>query len=89
MGQLSGTPGASAQPGSAGARKSVRKEAPTSLIVGANDGPLPQAMRDIQALIAGAVLEVIPEAGHLPNIDQPQVFNAALLQHFDRVAGGR
>lgn len=59
---------------------------PTTLIVGANDGPLPQAMRDIQALITGAVLEVIPGAGHLPNIDQPDAFNAALLRHLDRVA---
>jgi 3-oxoadipate enol-lactonase len=60
---------------------------PTSLIVGANDGPLPQAMRDIQASIAAAVLETIPGAGHLPNIDQPDAFNAALLRHLDRVAG--
>lgn len=59
---------------------------PTTLIVGANDGPLPQAMRDIQAMIAGATLEVIPGAGHLPNIDQPDAFNAALLRHLDRVA---
>lgn len=59
---------------------------PTTLIVGANDGPLPQAMRDIQALICGAMLEVVPQAGHLPNIDQPAAFNAALLQHFNRFA---
>lgn len=60
--------------------------APTTLIVGANDGPLPQAMRELQALISGAVLEVIPDAGHLPNIDQPEAFNAALLRHLARVA---
>jgi 3-oxoadipate enol-lactonase len=63
-----------------------RIASPTTLIVGANDGPLPQAMRDIQAAIAGSQLEVIPGAGHLPNIDQPDAFNAALLRHFDRVA---
>jgi 3-oxoadipate enol-lactonase len=54
---------------------------PTTLIVGANDGPLPQALRDIQPLIAGAKLEIIEGAGHLPNIDQPELFNAALLRH--------
>ncbi len=54
----------------------------TTLIVGANDGPLPQAMKDIQALIPGAALEVIPGSGHLPNIDNPQAFNAAMLRHF-------
>lgn len=59
-----------------------RIKAPTTLIVGANDGPLPQAMRDIAPLISGAQLEVIEGAGHLPNIDQPQAFNAALLRHF-------
>lgn len=59
---------------------------PTTLIVGANDGPLPQAMRDIQESIAGAALEVIPGASHLSNIDQPEAFNVALLRHFDRVA---
>jgi 3-oxoadipate enol-lactonase len=62
-----------------------RIQAPTTLIVGANDGPLPQAMADIQKLIPGSVLEVIDGAGHLPNIDQPAAFNAALLRHFERV----
>ena len=56
----------------------------TALIVGANDGPLPQAMRELQALIAGATLDVIAGAGHLPNIDQPAAFNAALLNHLHR-----
>lgn len=54
---------------------------PTLMIVGANDGPLPQAMQHLQGLIAGSALEVIPGAGHLPNIDQPAAFNAALLRH--------
>jgi 3-oxoadipate enol-lactonase len=62
-----------------------RIAAPTTLIVGANDVPLPQAMREIQARIRGAVLEEIPGAGHLPNIDQPDAFDAALLRHFARV----
>lgn len=54
---------------------------PTTMIVGANDGPLPQAMQQLQGLIPGAALEVIADAGHLPNIDQPAAFNAALLRH--------
>lgn len=57
-------------------------QAPTTLIVGANDGPLPQAMQTLKELIPGAVLEIIADAGHLPNIDQPTAFNAALLRHF-------
>jgi 3-oxoadipate enol-lactonase len=55
---------------------------PTTLIVGANDGPLPQAMQGLKDLIPSAVLEIIADAGHLPNIDQPASFNAALLRHF-------
>jgi 3-oxoadipate enol-lactonase len=37
-------------------------------------------------LIPGAALELIPDAGHLPNVNQPQAFDAALSRHFDRVA---
>ena len=59
---------------------------PTTLIVGANDGVLPEAMADIQRRISGSVLEVIPQAGHLPNIDQPAAFDAALLRHLGRFA---
>lgn len=55
---------------------------PTTLIVGANDGPLPQAMQSLKALIPGSVIHIIADAGHLPNIDQPAAFNAALLGHF-------
>ncbi len=58
---------------------------PVTLLVGSNDGVLPQAMGDLQQRIAGSVLETIAGAGHLPNIDQPTAFNAALLRHFERV----
>lgn len=52
--------------------------APTQWIVGANDGPLPDAMRHLQSLVPGSTLEVIDGAGHLPNIDQPGAFNAVV-----------
>lgn len=58
---------------------------PTTLIVGANDGVLPEAMRELQARMPAARLEMIAAAGHLPNIDQPAAFDAALLRHFERV----
>ncbi len=57
---------------------------PTTLIVGANDGVLPQAMTQIHQRIAGSVLEVVPQAGHLPNVDQPAAFDAALLRHLGK-----
>ena len=65
-----------------------RISTPTTLIVGANDGPLPQAMQALQSLIKGAGLEVVPQAGHLPNIDQPTAFNTVLMRHFSRQARG-
>jgi 3-oxoadipate enol-lactonase len=54
--------------------------APTTLLVGSNDGPLPQAMADIQKLIPNSKLEVIEGSGHLPNIDNSSRFNDLLLQ---------
>ena len=61
-----------------------RIASPVTLVVGAEDGVLPQAMRALQAAIPGAVLEIVDHAGHLPNIDQPAAFDAALLRHLVR-----
>lgn len=52
---------------------------PTLVIVGAEDSVTPPG--DAQALasgVAGARLEVIPDAGHLSNLENPAAFNAAL-----------
>jgi len=57
-------------------------QVPLTLLVGANDGPLPQAMTHISELVANSKLEIIANAGHLPNIDQPSAFNAAMMRHF-------
>jgi 3-oxoadipate enol-lactonase len=53
----------------------------TTLIVGSNDAPLPDVMKDIHQRIAGSTLRLISNAGHLPNIDQETHFNAALMNH--------
>jgi 3-oxoadipate enol-lactonase len=42
-------------------------------------GPLPAAQALHQG-IAGSRLQVIPNAGHLPFLEQPAAFNSALLQ---------
>jgi 3-oxoadipate enol-lactonase len=65
-----------------------RISTPTTLVVGGNDGVLPQVMRELLAVLPDAVLAEIPNAGHLPNIDQPVAFNTALWRHLKRVAGG-
>lgn len=55
----------------------------TTLIVGSNDAPLPETMKDIQNQISDASFELIPNAGHLSNVDQPAAFNAALIRHLN------
>ena len=56
-----------------------------TLVVGENDGTLPEAMRDVHQRCAGSAFEVIPNAGHLPNIEQPYAFNTVLMRHFGRL----
>ncbi len=57
---------------------------PTLVLVGANDtdAPLPAA-EYLARNIAGASLEVIANAGHLSNLDNPSAFNAALAKFLD------
>lgn len=53
---------------------------PALVIVGAEDGGTPPAMaREIAEAISGARLEIIPDAAHLSNIEQPETFNRLLL----------
>ncbi|WP_176463991.1 alpha/beta fold hydrolase [Bordetella genomosp. 11] len=59
---------------------------PVTLICGDNDGVLPAEMASLAQRIPGAVLEMIPGAGHLPNIENPAAFDAALMRHLARVA---
>jgi 3-oxoadipate enol-lactonase len=65
-------------------------EAPTLVIVGADDPSTPvTAARAIHERIAGSELAVIGDAAHLPNIERPEAFNAALLGFLARVERGR
>jgi pimeloyl-ACP methyl ester carboxylesterase len=53
---------------------------PTLILWGAKDAvtPLPQGQA-LAALIPGASLVVLPSAGHIPAIEAPAAFDAALL----------
>ena len=55
-------------------------EVPTLVMAGQEDGALP-ACRFIHEKIKGSKLVVIPEAGHLSNLDQPVAFNHAVLEY--------
>ncbi|MCX7169086.1 MAG: alpha/beta fold hydrolase, partial [Proteobacteria bacterium] len=53
---------------------------PTLVMVGAEDSGTPPAMaREIAQAIPGARLEIIPDAAHLANIEQAEIFNQLLL----------
>jgi pimeloyl-ACP methyl ester carboxylesterase len=55
-----------------------RINVPTLLLWGASDGMVPVAYAEAhRQMIPGATLVIIPDAGHLPHIEQPNV----VLQH--------
>ena len=55
-------------------------DTPTLVIVGTNDSLTPPAdARKMQAAIPGATLVELPDAGHVSNVDQPALFNDAVL----------
>ena len=57
---------------------------PTLVLVGSEDAITPPAMAETLATaITGSQLTRIPGAGHLSNLDQPDLFNAALRAFLD------
>ncbi len=52
---------------------------PTLIMAGANDGNMPVSMRKMCEAIPGAIMHVVPDAGHIPNYEQPEIFNRHLL----------
>lgn len=62
---------------------------PTLVVVGALDRLTPPKMaEDIAARIPGARVEVIADAGHLSNIEQPEAFNRIVLDFLRGPAAG-
>jgi 3-oxoadipate enol-lactonase len=59
---------------------------PTLVIVGDLDEVTPPAASEhLAAHIPGAELVVLPEAGHMANMEQPEAFNAALRRFLGKV----
>jgi 3-oxoadipate enol-lactonase len=57
-----------------------RIRAPAHFIVGADDALTPVAMHhEMSQKLGGAPVSVLPDAGHLSNIENPQAFNEAAL----------
>ena len=64
----------------------ARITCPTLVIVGARDVLTPPDLsRDMHKRIVGARLDVVPEAGHLPNLEQPESFNAVLAAFLNTI----
>ena len=59
---------------------------PSLVVVGAEDAPFIAASDYMAAKIPGAKKAVIPAAGHMSNIDQPQAFTDAVVAFLDGLA---
>ncbi len=57
---------------------------PTLIGVGSKDEAYFAASDYMTGKIPGAIKVVIPDAGHAPNIDQPEVFNESVLEFLGR-----
>lgn len=63
---------------------------PALVICGADDPATPPAMaREIQQNLPGAKLELIAQAAHLANVEQPEAFNRALADFLSSPASAR
>ena len=61
-------------------------DVPTLVIVGENDGVTPpDAARKLHENIGGSELVVIPEAGHISNMEAPEAFNGALAEFLTKL----
>jgi 3-oxoadipate enol-lactonase len=59
---------------------------PTLILVGEHDTVTPPELsEELQRLIPGSLLVVIPDSGHLTNEENPAAFNAALREFLERV----
>ncbi|MCE4225068.1 alpha/beta fold hydrolase [Methylobacterium sp. C25] len=58
---------------------------PTALLIGTNDEALLAPMRALAPLIPEATYAEIVGGGHLPQVDQPALFDAALMAHLAAV----
>jgi 3-oxoadipate enol-lactonase len=64
-------------------------DVPTLIIHGEQDQLIPLAeAQAMQTLISGAKLVVIPDAGHLPNLEQIDEFNDAVIDFLESLQGG-
>lgn len=62
---------------------------PVNVVVGADDCVAPPSVaRELARAVGYAEMVVIPDAGHISNIDQPEAFNRCAMDFLMRVGGG-
>jgi 3-oxoadipate enol-lactonase len=67
-----------------------RVRAPTLVVAGADDPAAPESeARAIAAALPGGSVTVIPDAGHLMSVDQPEALTATLAGHLAPALTGR
>ena len=59
---------------------------PTLIIVGENDTPFVQPSQYMAKKIPAAELVILPDAGHVANIDNPQMFNNSVVGFLHKLA---
>jgi pimeloyl-ACP methyl ester carboxylesterase len=62
-------------------------EAPALVLVGEEDGPFVQAAEVMASKLPHARHELIPGAGHVANLEQPELFNEHLVRFLEELAG--
>lgn len=63
-------------------------EVPTLILCGDDDKPTPPALsEELQRIIPGSRLEIIEQAGHLTNLEQPDRFNALIEGFLTTIEG--
>ena len=61
-------------------------EIPTLIVVGEEDmASPPDEVQSMAQHIPGAQFTIIPRAGHVSNLEQPETFNQTLKQFFERL----
>jgi 3-oxoadipate enol-lactonase len=86
-GYIGAQEGLNGWPGAVGRLASIVM--PTLVIYGDLDFfLLIQAAKEMAQKIPGAVLEAIPECGHSPQYERPELFNAALRRHLEHAVEG-
>ena len=61
---------------------------PALVLAGANDDLMPPAEAErIHDAIAGSELEIVPDASHLLNLEQPEAVNATMMAFLQRTTG--